>query len=314
MSEINFPRVREVTVAEERAGQRIDNFLLSELKGVPRSHLYRLLRKGEVRVNKGRIGPEYRLQVGDLVRIPPVRVAQRSEVARPSDNTLARMESAILFEDSDMIILNKPPGVAVHGGSGLDFGVIEGLRAMRTEARFLELGHRLDRDTSGCLVIAKRRPFLLAFQQLLRSDGSNKRYLALVKGHWQGRGGPITAPLRKNILQSGERMVRVAEDGKAATTLFRPRERFSIASLVEATLVTGRTHQVRVHAQYAGHPIAGDEKYGDDGFNRELHQLGLRRLFLHAYHIDFVWNGLKMSHDAPLESGLLQLLDRLRGV
>ncbi len=306
--------VRQVEVTEGNAGQRIDNFLLGLLKGVPKSHVYRILRKGEVRVNRGRIQASYRLQAGDLVRIPPVRVAAREAKPQPGASLLRRLEQAILFEDKRLIVLNKPSGVAVHGGSGLSYGVIEALRVLRPEERQLELVHRLDRDTSGCLLIAKRRSTLRILHELLRQNSVDKRYIALASGRWERQQEKVQAPLLKNLLQGGERVVKVDPQGKPATTHFRVRERFRNATLVEARLVTGRTHQIRVHLAHLGTPILGDEKYGDNAANRAMRELGLKRLFLHAESIGIRWpdEGGELLVEAPLEESLQQLLSKLR--
>ncbi len=306
--------VRQVVVAKDDAGQRIDNFLLGLLKGVPKSHVYRILRKGEVRVNKGRIQASYRLQAGDLVRIPPVRVATRETKPQPGAGLLRQLEQAVLFEDKRLIVLNKPSGVAVHGGSGLSYGVIEALRLLRPEERQLELVHRLDRDTSGCLLVAKRRSTLRTLHELLRQNSVDKRYIALVSGRWERQQEKVQVPLLKNLLQGGERIVKVDPQGKPATTHFRVRERFRDATLVEARLVTGRTHQIRVHLAHLGTPILGDEKYGDDAANRAMRELGLKRLFLHAESIGISWpdDGGELLVEAPLEESLQRLLDRLR--
>lgn len=300
-------------VGPENQAQRIDNFLLSYLKGVPKSLIYRILRKGEVRVNKGRVKPTYRLQTGDQVRIPPVRVADSPPAKRPAEALLARVEQSILYEDKGLLVVNKPSGLAVHGGSGLSFGLIEALRQLRPEARFLELGHRLDRDTSGCLVIAKKRSVLRQFHELLRNNGVDKRYTALLAGRWEGEEHRVEAPLRKNVLRSGERLVRVDPEGKRALTFFRPIALYGRATLVEVKLITGRTHQVRVHAAHAGHPIAGDEKYGDEAFNRAMAGLGLKRLFLHARSLNFELpdQGQRLSLEAPLEPALTAVLNQL---
>jgi 23S rRNA pseudouridine955/2504/2580 synthase len=301
-----------VEVDEGGAGQRIDNFLLKTLKGVPKTRIYRLLRKGEVRVNKGRIKPDYRLLLGDVVRIPPVRVSDKPESLPPSDRVLRQIRDSVIYEDDGLLVLNKPSGLAVHGGSGLSYGVIEGLRALRPEAHFLELAHRLDRDTSGCLVIAKKRSVLRAFHTLLREGGMDKFYLALVMGRWKGGAKGINAPLRKNELQSGERLVRVSEDGKPSLSIFTPLTLYKGCSLMQVKLVTGRTHQVRVHAQHSGHPIAGDDKYGDAIFNREMAGRGLKRLFLHAAELHFTLPEHGTVHvEAPLEPSLQQLLNNL---
>ena len=305
--------VREVLIGEDGDGQRVDNYLLKILKGVPKSRIYRILRKGEVRVNKGRIKPEHRLKHGDLLRIPPIRVAEYGPNERPANWVLSALEQAVIYEDKALLILNKPSGLAVHGGSGISHGVIEGLRALRPEAHFLELAHRLDRETSGCLVIAKKRSALRAFQALLRDNhGIDKQYLTLVQGAWRGGQRRIEAPLRKNVLSSGERVVRVSEDGKQALSIFVPETIFADCSLMRVKLITGRTHQVRVHAQYVGHPIAGDEKYGDAAFNRLMAQRGLKRLFLHAARLRFTLpDHATIDVEAPLEPALQQLLIQL---
>lgn len=312
MSQNPETSVREIEVGEDGVGQRIDNFLLKTLKGVPKSRIYRILRKGEVRVNRGRIKPEYRLKIGDLVRIPPIRTSEAPEPVVPGDRILKLIEQNILYEDKGLLVLNKPSGLAVHGGSGVSFGVIEALRALRPDARFLELAHRLDRDTSGCLVIAKKRSVLRAFHELLREGGMDKYYLALVQGRWQGGKRRVDAPLRKNVLNSGERVVKVSEDGKASLSIFSPVAIYKDSSLMRVRLVTGRTHQVRVHAQYCGHPIAGDDKYGNSDFNREMAQRGLKRLFLHAAELRFTLPESVTIHvEAPLDENLHILLKRL---
>ncbi|SCZ58896.1 23S rRNA pseudouridine(955/2504/2580) synthase RluC [Thiohalomonas denitrificans] len=310
MAEPKRPQVRETTVGEDSGGQRIDNFLLKRLKGVPKSRIYRLLRKGEVRVNRRRAKPEYRLQKGDIVRIPPVRTRDPAAAAKPGEWVLKQVEQNILYEDDGLLVLNKPSGLAVHGGSGVSHGVIEALRALRPDARFLELAHRLDRDTSGCLVIAKKRSTLRAFHELMRNGGVDKRYLTLVQGRW--RGGKVEAPLRKNILSSGERLVKVHTAGKYALSLFSPVTLYEGASLMEVKLITGRTHQIRVHARHSGHPIAGDDKYGDSEFNRRMAGFGLKRLFLHAGLLHFTLD-TTVHVEAPLEEGLKKILKALEG-
>lgn len=307
------PAARTIEVAAADEGQRIDNYLLTQLKGVPKSRIYRILRTGEVRVNSGRIKPTYRIKAGDAIRIPPIRVSEEEAPARPGDRALERVNASILFEDKGLLIVNKPSGLAVHGGSGLSYGLIEALRALRPEAPFLELGHRLDRDTSGCIVIAKKRSVLRAFHELLREGGSDKRYLALLKGCWRGGERRVEVPLLKNVTQSGERMVKVSPEGKPALTIFRPLTVFRDATLVEAELITGRTHQVRVHAAHIGHPIAGDDKYGDEAFNKRMAEVGLKRLFLHASALSFTLpeSGQVVSVSAPLGDELRSVLDRL---
>lgn len=310
----NSPKteVKLVEIGPEQDGQRIDNFLLTQLKGAPRSLIYRILRKGEVRVNKGRAQPQYRLKLGDQVRIPPVRLGEKNPVS-PAERVLQQVEAAILYEDRKLLIINKPSGLAVHGGSGVSYGVIEALRAQRPDAPFLELVHRLDRDTSGCLIIAKKRSALRSLHELLRENRVEKYYLALVKGQWQGGAARINAPLQKNVLKSGERVVRVDAAGKEASSLFRPLAIGSQASLLEVKLETGRTHQIRVHAAHAGHPIAGDTKYGDSEFNKQMRQQGLKRLFLHAARLKFEFpeEGPHIEVSAPLDAELSTVLQRL---
>lgn len=305
-----YPRVRIVNVSADEAGQRIDNFLSRHLKGVPKSHIYRILRRGEVRVNSGRIRAQYKVRTGDAVRIPPVRV-------RPPDQRPVRdthdLESCIVFENSRCLVVDKPSGLAVHGGSGLSHGVIEALRALRPTAPYLELAHRLDRDTSGCLVIAKRRSFLRAFHAQQRAGSIGKYYFSLVHGDWGEGSRLVEAPLRKNTLAGGERVVRVSADGKPSATLFRPVERYGAATLLEAELKTGRTHQIRVHAVHAGHPLAGDTKYGDRAFNADMRAIGLRRLFLHAHRMVFLDDEQAPALDvsAALPADIRTVLDRL---
>lgn len=305
--------VQLIEVAPELAGQRIDNFLRAQLKGVPKTLIYRILRKGEVRVNKGRIKPEYKLQAGDVVRVPPLRLAERDEPEPLAQGLLERLEAAIVYEDKALIVLNKPAGIAVHGGSGLNYGVIEAFRQLRPDAKDLELVHRLDRDTSGLLMIAKKRSMLRHLHEALRGDGVDKRYMALVRGHWATAKKQVNAPLQKSNLRSGERMVEVDGEGKEALTLFRVLRRFGdFATLVEAKPVTGRTHQIRVHAKHAGHSIAGDSKYGDDEFTREIRELGGKRLFLHAYelHVPLPDGGV-LKLEAPVDEVWARTLERL---
>jgi 23S rRNA pseudouridine955/2504/2580 synthase len=306
--------VQQITIDEGHDGQRIDNFLLSQLKGVPKSRIYRILRKGEVRVNKKRIKPEYRLQQGDCVRIPPIRVSGVTEVPKVSQGAINSLEEAVLYEDKQLLIINKPSGMAVHGGSGVSLGVIEMLRQMRPEARFLELVHRLDRDTSGCLMIAKKRSMLRSLHTLLREGGIDKSYYALLKGRWQGGSKRVDVPLKKNQLKSGERVVRVDSEGKEALTTFYPEQIFDRATLVRVDLGTGRTHQIRVHAQYLKKPIAGDDKYGDEAFNQEMKTLGLKRLFLHAEELRFLHPVTEstLAVRAPLGDDLTKILEKLK--
>ena len=311
----SFNQVQFVTIDGDEAGQRIDNFLLARLKGVPKSMIYRIIRKGEVRVNKGRIKPEYKLAAGDSIRIPPVRVAEKEEHAvSPKLDKVSALAECILYEDEHVMLINKPSGTAVHGGSGLSFGVIEGLRALRPEARFLELVHRLDRDTSGVLLIAKKRSALRSLHEQLRLKQMQKDYLALVRGQWQSHTKVVQAPLLKNILQSGERVVKVSSEGKPSETRFKVEERFEFATLVKASPVTGRTHQIRVHTLHAGHPIAFDDRYGDRDFDTQLASTKLNRLFLHASSLTFIHpsTGEKMRIEAPMDTTLRYCLQVLR--
>ncbi|GAC1039600.1 23S rRNA pseudouridine(955/2504/2580) synthase RluC [Pseudomonas sp. No.117] len=295
------------------AGQRIDNFLRTQLKGAPKTLIYRILRKGEVRVNKGRIKPDYRLQAGDQVRVPPLRLSEPDEPAPLAKGLLERLEASIVHEDKTLIVINKPAGIAVHGGSGLSGGVIEVFRQLRPDARDIELVHRLDRDTSGLLMIAKKRSMLRFLHEALRGDGVDKRYHALVRGHWPAAKKKINAPLLKNTLRSGERMVEVNDEGKEALTEFRVLRRYGeFATLVEARPVTGRTHQIRVHARHAGHAIAGDPKYGDEDFSQEIRDLGGKRLFLHSASLVIpLPEGGELRLEAPVDSTWSQTLERL---
>ena len=280
--------VQLLEVSAGLEGQRIDNFLLARLKGVPKTMIYRILRKGEVRVNKGRIKPDYRIKEGDIVRVPPMRMTQADEPKPLAQGLLERLEAAIVYEDKGLIVLNKPAGIAVHGGSGLNYGVIEAFRQMRPLCKEIELVHRLDRDTSGLLMIAKKRSMLRHLHEALRADGVDKRYMALVRGRWPASRKQVDAPLQKSNVRSGERMVEVNPEGKEALTLFKVIRRFSdYATLIEASPITGRTHQIRVHALYAGHAIAGDTKYGDESFSKEVREMGCKRLFLHACDLKF---------------------------
>lgn len=301
------------TVGDAEAGQRIDNFLLRHFKSVPRSRVYRLLRRGEVRVNGRRVGAEYRLQAGDEVRLPPVRLGATAGPSQPSSSLKTLIERAVIYEDRHLLVIDKPSGVAVHGGSGTSFGVIEALRASRPQES-LELVHRLDRDTSGCLAIARDRPTLRALHALIREGGVRKTYLALVAGAWQLGEKRIDAPLATAERRHGERHVRVAAAGKGSVSVFRPVQFFgSLATLMEVEIPTGRTHQIRVHAAHAGHPLLGDDKYGDRERNAELEAFGLKRIFLHAHSLAFDWpgSGVPFHVSAPLPEELRTVLDRL---
>lgn len=307
--------VQWIEVDPENAGQRIDNFLFTRLKGVPKSHVYRILRTGEVRRNGGRVRAQDRLVAGDTLRVPPIRLPEREAPEVPARLVRSRIEPRILYEDDELLVLNKPAGMAVHGGSGLSFGVIEALRDIRPNARSLELVHRLDRDTSGCLLIAKKRSALRLLHEQFRGDGVEKVYLALLAGAWARTRWIVDAPLQKNVLQSGERLVKVSREGKPAVTEFRRRERYAQATLVEARPITGRTHQIRVHARHLGHPLAGDERYGDENANREFRRLGLKRLFLHSLEttLRHPKTGEVLRFRAPLDddlAGFLTVLPR----
>lgn len=311
------PKVRFITIDGEDAGQRIDNFLLRTLKGVPKSMIYRLLRKGEIRVNKKRTKPEYKLQNEDIIRVAPIRVSQESAPVSTQLNVVSNLEKQILFEDERLIVINKPSGMAVHGGSGLSFGLIEALRALRPKAKMLELVHRLDRDTSGCLVVAKKRSALRNLHEQLRNKTVQKFYHALVKGRWSPKLTRVTEGLRKNDLKSGERVVIVDNiNGKPSETRYKVIQHYQGATLVRAFPVTGRTHQIRVHCQTKGHPIACDPKYGYEEFDEAMKAHGLNRLFLHAASIEFTHPGTKqrLKIEAPLEPALNQVLKKLTRV
>lgn len=314
MSGLGKDAVTWLEVGDDSAGQRIDNFLLKICKGVPKSHIYRILRSGEVRVNKGRIGADYRLQLGDQVRVPPVRVAQREQsgpAAAPA------REFPAVFEDEAVLVIDKPAGVAVHGGSGVSFGVIEQLRRARPQAKFLELAHRLDRETSGLLIVGKKRAALVRLQDDFREGNMGKRYFALVKGRWLNQTQHIRQPLYKYLIENGERRVRVDPEGKAAHSIVRLVKRWQTGqgyfSLVEVELKTGRTHQIRVHLTNAGFPLLGDDKYGDFSLNKELQRLGLKRMFLHAAKLEMTHpvTGEVLSLEAPLPPELAEFLRRL---
>lgn len=305
--------VRQLEVSADDVGQRIDNFLLRHFKSVPRSRVYRLLRRGEVRVNGRRAKPEYRLAAGDKLRLPPVRIGGDRPPARVPQSLIERMRAAIIHEDADLLVINKPAGLAVHGGSGLDFGVIEALRAARPDET-LELAHRLDRDTSGCLLVARRRSSLRTMHALLREGAVDKRYLTLLAGNWQLGRKRIDVPLMTRQLQGGERVVKAQAGGKTSASQFRPIQFYGKrATLMEVEIETGRTHQIRVHAAYAGHPVAGDDKYGNRELNAALRKLGLNRMFLHAHTVSFTWpeTGREFTVSVPLDDDLKAVLDRL---
>jgi 23S rRNA pseudouridine955/2504/2580 synthase len=306
--------VRYVEATAGDDGQRIDNFLSRVLKGVPRSLIYRILRTGEVRVNGGRAKPEHRLSAGDRVRLPPLQRKQQPEAPAPSRSLREFVGSAVIFEDRDLIVINKPAGVAVHGGSGLSFGIIEALRALHPHLKELELVHRLDRETSGCLLVAKRRAVLRELHATLREREMEKRYLALVCGRWPFGRKTIDLPLKTNLKQGGERVVKVHAEGQHAVTTFEPVRHFAkLATLVDIAIGTGRTHQIRVHAAHAGYPVAGDEKYGDREKDARLKPYGLSRMFLHAHALSFTRreSSRPFTISAPLPPELQSVLDQL---
>ena len=310
----SVPQVQLLTISDEEAGQRIDNFLLRVCKGVPKSHIYRVLRSGEVRVNKGRIDQTYRLVEGDVVRVPPIRVAEKQETVVPG------AEFRILLEDSHMLVIDKPAGVAVHGGSGVSYGVIEQLRAARPQAKFLELVHRLDRDTSGVLLIAKKRSALTNLHEQMREGQTDKRYLTLVQGDWKNARQHVKLPLFKYSTPDGERRVRVQADGQPSHTVFSLLRRFGEFALLEAELKTGRTHQIRVHLSASGFPIVGDDKYGDFPLNKALQKadgkrIAFKRMFLHAWRISFLHpeTGQTVTLKAGLPDECAKFLRSLEG-
>ena len=317
---ISKDSVSLITVAEHEAGQRLDNYLIKILKGVPKSHIHRIIRAGEVRLNKKRCKPDSRIQTGDLLRIPPVRTAEKQRSSENRAQAVPAREFTIIYEDDALLVIDKPAGIAVHGGSGVSFGVIEQIRRARPEARYLELVHRLDKDTSGLLMIAKKRSALVKLHEAIRNDHPKKIYLALGVGRLPNDRFHVKLPLFKYTGAQGEKMVRVSEDGQSAHTIFRVLNRFSDdllhqvglshLTLVQATLKTGRTHQIRVHLQSQHCPIAGDERYGDYQANKRLQKLGLKRMFLHAaeLHLDHPLTGEKLILKAPLPQDLAQFV------
>lgn len=310
-------KVRFVEVGEEHAGQRVDNFLFTQLKGVPKTHIYRIIRKGEVRVNKGRVKQTTKLTAGDQVRIPPVRMSDR----KPHEIDGARyafLSKAVLFEDDALLVLNKPSGMAVHAGSGISIGVIEALRALRSDLKYIELAHRLDRETSGCLVLAKKASVLKELHEdfknnSLKNARLDKRYLTLVEGKWKYGERRVTKALNTDARRHGERFVVVDEHGSYACSIMTPKATSEIASLLEVKLMTGRTHQVRVHASSESHPVAGDPKYGDSAFNKRMKSMGLSRLFLHAMSLRLYHpvSGERMTVEAPMPNDLITLINKL---
>lgn len=312
MKELSKESVTFLEVGEDGAGQRIDNYLMKHLKGVPKSHVYRILRSGEVRVNKGRASADRRLAAGDTVRVPPVRVAAKAEPV-----PVPARDFAVIHEDEALIVIDKPAGVAVHGGSGVSHGVIEQIRRARPAARFLELAHRLDRETSGLLAIGKKRSALTRLHDQFRDGVIDKRYLALVKGRWRDPLRHVKLPLLKYLTAEGERRVRVSPEGKESHSIVRLQRRWSTPwgefSLLEVELRTGRTHQIRVHLAHLGFPIAGDEKYGDFALNRDLQKHGLKRMFLHAasMRLPHPLSGEPLALSAPLPAELAQFIERI---
>lgn len=308
MSSTGNKSVTHLVIGEEEAGQRLDNFLIRHCKGVPKSHLYRILRSGEVRVNSGRVDATYRLRPGDALRLPPIRLAERPASA-VVDAAKERAELPVLYEDDALLAIDKPEGIAVHGGSGVSFGVIEALRRQRPQAKFLELAHRLDRETSGLLLVGKKRLALTALHDMFREHGAgaDKRYLVIVRGRWMNATQHVRLPLFKHLTEGGERRVTVSSEGKPSHTVFRLLARWQGCSLLEAQLRTGRTHQIRVHLAHLGFPILGDEKYGDFELNRQLRRSGLKRMGLHAWRMAFrhPLSGAPMQIEAPLPPALV---------
>lgn len=309
-----FDKVSFIEISEDNDGQRLDNFLLTRLKGVPKSHVYQLIRKGEIRINKKRADAKDRLSTGDVIRLAPIRVAEPNAPVPISNNMRDLLKSCVLFENDYLLILNKPAGLAVHGGSAVSAGLIELARQVWVDVKQLELVHRLDRDTSGCIVLAKKTQVLKAMQQLFKNDGLQKIYWALVNDYWPAKLKLLDAPLRKYILQSGERMVKVERGGKEAETQVRVKQRLKACTLLEITLKTGRTHQIRVHTQHAGFPVLGDHKYGDKQVNADLAKQGMRRMFLHAHSLKFAdpLNGQLIEVTAPLDIPWQEALDKLK--
>lgn len=294
--------VQWLEIGEDNHEQRLDNFLITRLKGVPKSCIYRIVRKGEVRVNKGRVDVSYRLMTGDIVRVPPIRQANPAEQPPVNRHLANQLQKNILFEDEVLLIINKPSGYAVHGGSGISAGIIEDLRKLYPEHQFLELVHRLDRDTSGCLLIAKKRSALRIIHDQFRTDKIQKVYLTLLAGQWARKKLTVNQPLLKNVNKSGQRMVLISREGKDSETVFRRLKLYRDATLVEASPVTGRTHQIRVHAAYLNHPVIGDDRYGIAEVNKNFKQRGYRQLFLHAQSVQFLHpvSGKTLTINAPL--------------
>lgn len=305
--------VRFIEVGEEDEGQRVDNFLMRHYRNVPKTLIYRIIRKGEVRVNKGRVKQNTRIKAGDLVRVPPIKTPDKVEVVLPTKQ-IQRIEQSILFEDADLMVINKPSGIAVHGGSGIHWGLIELVRSMRPLAKRIELVHRLDRDTSGCIILAKKASVLKALHEQMRENKFDKRYLALLVSEWPKGVEKVDLPLIKNTLKSGERLVKVSADGKPSVSYFRILQRFERATLVTVKLVTGRTHQIRVHALSQNCPLVGDDKYGDKEMNKEYKKLGMKRLALHAQFIGFKHPNTEkwVEIEAPLDGEFTEIIETLK--
>ena len=303
--------VRYLEISSAHEGQRIDNFLISHLKGVPKSHIYRILRKGEVRVNKKRIAASYRLQKGDSLRLPPLQLEEKAKLIPPGKETIKRLSDRILYEDDNLMIINKPSGMSVHAGSTVRVGIIEAMRHHYPKLDQLELAHRLDSETSGCLILAKKRKILRELHTLLREGKITKIYWALTKGKWKEAERRVDLPLQKDYRDGGKHVVLVNQEGKSSLTVFHPLKQFKQASLVQVKLYTGRTHQIRVHAAHRHHPIAGDDRYGDAEFNKLTRQMGLKRMFLHARTIDFILPSLEqhIRVEAPLDNELEAVID-----
>lgn len=308
------PQVEQIGIDQSNDNQRIDNFLIKYLKGVPKSRIYRIIRKGEVRVNCGRVSAKYRLQQGDRVRIPPIRVATPNIQRAASEKLNHRLKNRILYEDDFFLVLNKPSGIAVHGGSGVNAGLVESLRLAQPSSKFLELVHRLDKETSGCIILAKKRSCLRTLHEMFREDKITKIYCALICGRLPRKKMLIDVPLQKNVGVSGERIVKADLNGKTCKTLFRQQQTFESVSMISAELLTGRTHQIRVHASHIGHPIIGDNRYGNKLKNREFKRYGLQRLFLHAstLRLRHPQSGEPITINAPLDSDLLTTIDLLK--
>jgi len=300
------------TITQNDAGQRIDNYLLRRYKGVPRSHIYRILRRGEVRINKKRVKPAYKLVAGDEVRLPPVRYTPGG-TRRPPDDVIQRVKSRIVYDDNRIMVINKPPGLPVHAGTGFDYGVIDALHQLSHQSDDVFLVHRLDRETSGCLLIARDREAMRYLHQALRNGEIKKYYLALLKGRWGQGPQSVDLPLQRNKMQGGERLVQVDETGKEAHSVFIPVREYRQASLMKVELLTGRTHQIRAHAEALGHPLAGDRQYGDQAFNYEMKSLGLKRMFLHALSLSFPHpdDSQVLTIEPPLDDDLQMVLDNL---